>query len=230
MLAHLFEAAGLPTTQISLIRPHTEHIRPPRALWVPFILGRPLGQPGDAAFQTRVLRAALDLFGETEGPVLVDHDEDASGSLEMDGMSCPISWTPPGHDGSLRERLIAEIDTLRSWYDLAIVRSNRTAFGTSGGNIDDVVAIMSTLAEGGTPDSDRPLGELARLAAEDLKAWITEAAAAQPGDLSAFALKAWFWDQTVAGEALIAAHRAAPNHPDASYRGMAGVMLPAEFR
>ncbi len=230
MLSHLFESAGLPTTQISLIRPHTEHIRPPRALWVPFILGRPLGQPGDAAFQTRVLRATLDLFAETEGPVLVDHAEEASGSLEMDGMSCPISWTQPTHDGSLRERLTDEIDTLRSWYDLAVERSNRTAFGTAGRSIDDVAAIISTLAERGAPDSDRPLGELARLAAEDLKTWITEAAAAQPGDLSAFAIKAWFWDQTVAGEALIAAHRAASDHPDASFRSMAGTMIPAEFR
>ena len=50
------EAEGLPTTQISLVRMHTEVIQPPRALWVPFELGRPFGTPGEAAFQRRVIR------------------------------------------------------------------------------------------------------------------------------------------------------------------------------
>ena len=49
MLAHFFEEEGLPTTQISLIRLHTEITKPPRALWVSFELGRPLGVPGDPA-------------------------------------------------------------------------------------------------------------------------------------------------------------------------------------
>ncbi len=57
----------MPTTQISLIREHTEKIKPPRALWVPFELGRPLGVPNDAAFQNRVITAALDLFEAPSG-------------------------------------------------------------------------------------------------------------------------------------------------------------------
>ena len=58
-LAHYFESCGLATTQISLIRQHSEQIKPPRALWVPFELGRPLGVPGDPGFQARVLVSAL---------------------------------------------------------------------------------------------------------------------------------------------------------------------------
>ena len=58
-LGHYLESEGLATASISLIRLHTEKIRPPRALWVPFELGRPLGVPDDPAFQTRVLRALL---------------------------------------------------------------------------------------------------------------------------------------------------------------------------
>ena len=58
-LAHYFEDEGLSTTQISLIRVHTERIQPPRALWVPFDLGRPIGAPDNPDFQTRVVRAAL---------------------------------------------------------------------------------------------------------------------------------------------------------------------------
>ena len=48
--------------QISLIRVHTETIKPPRALWVPIDLGRPLGTPNDSAFQKRVLVSALRQF------------------------------------------------------------------------------------------------------------------------------------------------------------------------
>jgi len=39
-----------------------ERSHPPRALHCEFPLGRPLGRPGDAAFQRRVLVAALRLL------------------------------------------------------------------------------------------------------------------------------------------------------------------------
>ncbi len=71
-LAHYLEEEGVATTQISLIREHTEIIKPPRALWVPFELGRPLGLPDDPALQTRVLVAALKLLEAERGPVLED--------------------------------------------------------------------------------------------------------------------------------------------------------------
>ena len=58
-LSHVLESEGLSTTGISLVREHTEAMAPPRALWVPFALGRPLGAAGDAAFQHRVIAAAL---------------------------------------------------------------------------------------------------------------------------------------------------------------------------
>ena len=73
-LGHYLEAEGLATTQISLIREHTASIRPPRALWVPFMLGRPLGDPGEAEGQRSVLNAVLSLLERAEGPVLEDHE------------------------------------------------------------------------------------------------------------------------------------------------------------
>ena len=72
-LGHFLESEGLATTQISLIREHTASIRPPRALWVPHMLGRPLGDPGDVKGQKSVLEGALRLLERAEGPVLVDH-------------------------------------------------------------------------------------------------------------------------------------------------------------
>ena len=77
MLARVLEAAGVSTTSISLVREHTEKVKPPRALWVPFPFGYALGRPDDPVLQHRVLRAALDLQAEPAGPVLRDFPDDA---------------------------------------------------------------------------------------------------------------------------------------------------------
>ena len=61
-LGHYIEREGVPTAQVSLIREQTAAIKPPRALWVPFMLGRPFGAPGEPPFQRRVLRARLSLL------------------------------------------------------------------------------------------------------------------------------------------------------------------------
>ena len=109
-LAHYLEEDGLATTQISLIRLHSEKTRPPRALWVPFELGRPLGPPNDAPFQRRVLMAVLELLKAPSGPLLTDYAEDApkATEAEMEGWVCPINLAPPALDGDgdadLRQR------------------------------------------------------------------------------------------------------------------------------
>jgi hypothetical protein len=71
-LAHFIEQEGIATTQVSLIREHTEKIKPPRALWVPYELGRPFGAPDNAELQFAILRSALGLLEQEKGPVLVD--------------------------------------------------------------------------------------------------------------------------------------------------------------
>jgi len=55
------------TTGISLVRENAATMQPPRSLWVTFPLGRPLGAPNDAAFQHRVIAAALDLLTRVSG-------------------------------------------------------------------------------------------------------------------------------------------------------------------
>ncbi len=213
---------------------HTEIIRPPRALWVPFILGRPLGHPGDAAFQRRVLSAVLGLLDrpESDAPVLVDHPEEATGELELDGLSCPVNYAPIEGDGSLRTRLSEELGGLRTWYDLGAERTGRTAFGVSGLTIDEIGIALADAVDGGMPDAPegRSVGDHLRMAAEDLKAFVTEAADAQPGEMSAYALKAWFWDQTTAGETLLAAYRSSKDHDNDDWRLQAPILIPAELR
>ncbi len=70
------ERAGIATVSISLVKEFTRVVRPPRALWVPFPFGRPLGAPNNAAVQRRVILAALDLLQRQRGadgePVLED--------------------------------------------------------------------------------------------------------------------------------------------------------------
>ena len=121
-LAHYIEQEGVATTQISLIRLHTEVIQPPRALWVPFDLGRPLGVPNDADFQKRVLVSTLKLLEESSGPVLKDFPEDAPVSREEDTVwACPIKLARKKIDlddaDALRAAFKKEVVELRAWYE-----------------------------------------------------------------------------------------------------------------
>lgn len=132
-LGHFLEAEGIATAGISLVREHTEAIRPPRALWVPFMFGRPLGVPNDAGFQRRVLWSALRLLESASGPVLQDYQEDAPETAvdEEHAFACPVSFTrheTPGLKGELRH----EIAQLTPWYELARLRRGRTSMGASG--------------------------------------------------------------------------------------------------
>ncbi len=52
-------------------------MKPPRALWVPFELGRPMGVPNDQALQRRILLAALKLLEAGSRPILEDFPEEA---------------------------------------------------------------------------------------------------------------------------------------------------------
>jgi hypothetical protein len=64
------EFAGITTVSISLLREITEKTRPPRALFVPFPLGYPLGEPNNVDLQMRIMRAAFTLLSRNDCPVL----------------------------------------------------------------------------------------------------------------------------------------------------------------
>ena len=97
-IAYFLESEGLQTTGISLVRENTEALRPPRFLWTTFPLGRPMGTPGDAPFQRRVILAALDLLNRKSGPVLEDYPEDAP--------TVEIEDHPPVRSASRARRLM----------------------------------------------------------------------------------------------------------------------------
>jgi hypothetical protein len=212
VLGHCIEEAGVPTTGISLIREHTQAIRPPRALWVPFQLGRPLGAPDDPAFQRRVLAAVLGLLEAPGGPCLEDYPEEEPESDEITVLSCPVRYGATGtEDAEIDPTLVAfrrEITALRPWYDMAVAQRQRTTVGVSSLDIGALGDFIYAFVGGEAPPNPRddiPLAHTLKLAIEDLKAYYIEGVTAQPGQSGASSrvLQDWFWDETVAGRVLL---------------------------
>lgn len=222
-LGHFLESEGIATTQISLIYEHTAGIRPPRALWVPFELGRPLGVPNDPAFQMGVLQATLDLFDEASGPVLREYPHAAPHSSDTDqAWACPVNFQSRRESecsDDLLAVVLSEISDLAPWFAFGQERRGRSTFGVSGLPVQDCAKFLNALLsvdgpEGGIPDA--PLGESLKRMSEDLFAWYSEAAAAQPGESvpTSRALEDWFWGETQAGHLLLTLARTRSDHSD----------------
>lgn len=77
LVAAELERRGIATVVIQLLREVAEKVRPPRALFVPFMHGFPLGEPNDAAQQHNVIEAALRLIEDASltPPALVEYRE-----------------------------------------------------------------------------------------------------------------------------------------------------------
>jgi hypothetical protein len=74
LVAAALERRGIATVAIQLLREVAEQVRPPRALWVPFPHGYPLGEPGAPDRQHAVIEQALGLLEDAGAapPVLRD--------------------------------------------------------------------------------------------------------------------------------------------------------------
>ncbi len=199
------------TTQISLIREHTEQIRPPRALWVPFDLGRPFGAPDQPAFQDRVLRAVLDLLQRPSGPVLEDFPDDAPDGPDPEvPLACPVNFAVDpvelDDEAALQAAFQSEVAGLRNWYDLAVQNRGRTTADSAGMTPEALAHFLAAFARAEAPDPPLPdssLGTTVKMASEDLKAYYAEAVSAQPGRATdAASLADWFWGETVAARML----------------------------
>ena len=62
------ELAGIPTIGVSIVRNYTEQVRPPRTVFLRWPYGHPFGEPGNAAQQRTVLRAAFKALEEITEP------------------------------------------------------------------------------------------------------------------------------------------------------------------
>jgi hypothetical protein len=214
----------VPTTGISLIRPHTEKIGPPRALWVPFQLGHPLGAPDDPAFQRRVLMSVLGLLEAGGGPpLLADFPEDEPENDEITVLACPVRFyqedTSSQETDALMNAFRREMTAIRPWYDMAVNKRKRTTVGVSGIELGELGGFLYGFINGATPANPRndlPLANVLKLAVEDLKAYYIEGITAQPGQAGASSrlLQDWFWNETAAGKVLLAVKKACESSPD----------------
>ena len=227
-LAHYLEARGIATTQISLIREHTEKIHPPRALWVPFDLGRPLGVPDDPSFQKKVMVSALELLNARSGPVLVDFSEEAPvGTDDSDAAqaawSCPISFSAPEQAETDLEKQVSalrrEITELMPWYDKRRKEQSRTAVANFEPDAAADLLCDYLLDQSPEPgDSKMTLAVAIRLAVQDLKTFYYEAASHQPGTIppTSREFARWFWTQTAAGHLIRSVSEKCKTDPDKS--------------
>lgn len=184
-------------------------MRPPRFLWVPFPLGRPLGAPGNGAFQHRVIGAALQLLEADQRPVLEDFPDDvpAGGSGTVQDFTPPL--LPADLEAATVDQLPAlvsqEIEQLIPRYELARETRGRTTFGLSGLDPLATAQFLARFLDDDFPEpfrADLSLGEALKLASEDLKAYYLEAATAESYSGPHEAIHIWFWQHTAAGRLL----------------------------
>jgi hypothetical protein len=208
VLARVLEEHGVATTAISLVREHTEKLKPPRSLFVPFPFGHALGRPNDPALQHRVLRAALDLFGEPAGPVLRDFPDDAEPGDQPPAPAQASSITPVAR---VPEDPALELAQMRGYHEQWLARNGgRTAFGLSGipaRRFRGVVRFLEAFAAGETADieerpPDVPLPGFIRYCADDLKALYFEGHLAMKPAAGGDEIARWFWSETASGQLL----------------------------
>ncbi len=84
------ERRGIPTVSITVARDITEQAKPPRALFVPFMMGHHFGVPFHHDLQRRIILAALDRLTTAE----------QSGDI----YSLPITWAQARREGIEIER------------------------------------------------------------------------------------------------------------------------------
>ena len=213
-MGHFVELAGIATSGISLIREHSLGFRPPRALWVPFPLGRPFGAPNEPAFQTEVLESLFALFNSEGGPSVLGEfpkeapKPDASKTTEAFG---PANWSKPT-EGSADVIGDAKAEVARlsphhaSWVGKP---GNRSIAGASGLDPLEIIDFLGDLLSGAPPAlppnaAGSSPAAMIRLAGADLRHWCIEAAMDSPSqNLSINAIDDWFWGKTACAAFLL---------------------------
>jgi hypothetical protein len=226
------EAQGIATVSISLIKEHSVALKAPRALWVPFILGRPLGAPAKPDFQREVLLEALGLLKDTQWPVLKDFAKDAPEDalgFHSETLVCPVSFPSKSNDGDIQSRLRNEIAQLQAWYSLAVSVKGRSTTGITGRSPEELGEFIgSWLTDQEVKqleNLDYPPAATLKLATDELKAFYYEAKSVQPGKHSHDSIQEWFWFGTTAGEVFIAIKDKVSHFEDPSFKGLSTTSL-----
>jgi hypothetical protein len=86
------ERRGIPTVSISVALDVTLHIKPPRAVFVPFKMGHHFGAPFHRELQRRIILEAFDHLTTAE----------QSGDIRR----LPVTWAEARREGKLIERAL----------------------------------------------------------------------------------------------------------------------------
>lgn len=206
MLQRVLEEGGLTTVSISLVREHTEKIKPPRALFVPFPFGAPFGAPGAVDQQHSVLRAALDLLKAPDGPVLCDFPDAEAGEM------APSPVQAAAVDAGEPELDVAtEVSMMRRYHELWVEREGKTAVGltrVSPVRFRGIVRFLEAFADGVDGDMRERPRDLAmpnwiRYCVDDLKAMYLEGRMAMKADEPPEAAGRWLWGETALGPLVV---------------------------
>ena len=230
-LGHYLEEEGIATVAIALLRAQAENTRPPRALWVPFELGRPIGPPSDAAFQKRVILTALRMLTASAGPVLIDDfpDDDPREAADPD-------WRPPigpaavsRDQGALAEAIEAELRALAPVYAASCTKRKRSTVGLSTLAPAACGEYLAAWLRGDRPES--PVADMSpalalRFVIDDLKAFALEAAITS-GKPSSKQLGDWLWNDTALGVGLQVLRRDCLAGDDERLKAVAAFFVPA---
>jgi hypothetical protein len=79
------ERRGIPTVSLTVALDVTEHIKPPRSVFLPFMMGHHFGVPFHKELQRRIILEALDFLITAE----------RSGEIKMP----PIKWADARKEG-----------------------------------------------------------------------------------------------------------------------------------
>jgi hypothetical protein len=210
----MLEARGTPTTTIGLVRSHMEQTRPPRGLWVPFQLGRPLGEPEDAASQRRVLLQALGLLEREDGPVILeDFPDDPPNWTDTAGWVPPILPAPPvpTDPAGWAEAFASELASLEPAWTAARARYGRTTVSLSAQEPSEWPGFAARVLAGELPTvaAHATTALAVRFLCDDVKAMYGEAAQAVGAAPSSWQIDTWFWRGTLGGRLLIELRSAA---------------------
>jgi hypothetical protein len=236
-LGHYLEEEGIATVAIGLIRPQIENTRPPRALWVPFELGRSFGPPSDPVFQKRAVLAALRMLELADGPVVIEDfpDDDPRERPDPEWRApIPATVVPAGgHGAAIADALESEIARLDGAYRRSVAKRGRTTVGLSGLSIVEAtryIAAWLRAENPASPHADMSAPLTLRFAVDDLKAYCLEAALAGSTKPASRQLADWLWNETAAGAAIFALRLAYRDAEDERLKLIAGNFLVPSLR
>ena len=211
MLAHFFESYGFSTVLVGFVKEHIQAIKPPRALWLNFPMGRPLGKPNDPEYQKNIIRSAFNLFNSSSGPILEDFPDIIPVRSGRMGYALPVELVMKkneiGDVDIILKEVEKEIQGLKQAYENAVAYRGRTTVGASEMSIAEFAPYIVSFLKGDIPKSPRKgLGAIPqlKLVVEDLQAYYTETVTHRDGIDDFEKIGSWFWEETKAGRLILA--------------------------